>query len=406
MRKNLIAHSEYTAKAPRRWRDADPSTRLRTVRASHSTSLLAEAVEDESPYVARAAVRRLIEIDKTAAGPILRGIVLDSDPSIVKDIATALRDIGDTRVVQLAGAALAEGPYTCRVAAAIVLGIFRDENAVAPLTAALSDPIASVRAAVLDALANLPIGNEIAERCAELLSDEASQVRIAAVRVVAGRCRHPATALSPLTQDQNQLVRLALARHVKLLATDDATQLLNDENEWVRQRTALSMPAGRQLGDLARLLVSDPSAHVRRAAARALAHDVSDAADEPLLSGIEDPDALVRAASLKSLERRLTREGAITKLVDQLTSARPERRRFSVYALARLRAANLQIAVWRLADDPDLDVRFALIEAAPKLVAEPEPLLRYMATDPASRVRASAENRLARMPAERERATR
>lgn len=402
MHEDPTAQSQRATRALHRGSGGDASTRLRIVRGSHSTSLLAEAVEDKSPYVARAAIQRLIEVDNAAAGAVLRAIMLDSDPSLVKDIATALRKIGDNQAVKTARTALTEEPYSHRVAAAIVLGAFRDQSAIGPLTAALNDEIAAVRVAVLDALATLRLTPEIARRCGELLSDAHSQVRIAAVRIVASRSQDPSGSLALLTQDPDQLVRLELASHVGALASEDATRLLADNNEWVRQRAALSAPPGRHLADLARLLANDPSSHVRRAAARALAQDVTDVSIEPLLRGIEDPDPLVRAASLRSLEQRLTRAGVIAKIVDQLTSARPERRRFGVYALARLRAADLGSAVWRLADDPDLYVRLALIETAATLVAEPEPLLRYMATDPATPVRTSAENFLARVAPEGE----
>jgi hypothetical protein len=50
----------------------------------------------------------------------------------------------------------------------------------------------------------------------------------------------------------------------------------------------------------------------------------------------------------------------------------------------------------RLADDPEADVRLALIQAALVVLVEPEPLLLYMATDPDGSVRESARNPLAR----------
>ena len=52
--------------------------------------------------------------------------------------------------------------------------------------------------------------------------------------------------------------------------------------------------------------------------------------------------------------------------------------------------------VWRLADDPEPDVRLALIQAAPAVATEPEALLLYMTTDPDRSVQDSARNRLQR----------
>jgi len=67
-----------------------------------------------------------------------------------------------------------------------------------------------------------------------------------------------------------------------------------------------------------------------------------------------------------------------------------------VYALAHLNAFEASSEVWRLADDPEPDVRLALIQAAPVVLPEPEPLLLYMATDPDQAVQDSARNRLVR----------
>jgi hypothetical protein len=67
-----------------------------------------------------------------------------------------------------------------------------------------------------------------------------------------------------------------------------------------------------------------------------------------------------------------------------------------VYALAHLRAFEASSEVWRLADDPEPDVRLALIQAASVLMPQPEPLLLYMATDPDRAVKDSARSWIAR----------
>jgi HEAT repeat protein len=125
------------------------------------------------------------------------------------------------------------------------------------------------------------------------------------------------------------------------------------------------------------------------AAARAVA------AGEALIAGIEDPDGVVRASVMRALERALTRKGAMTRLADELQSARATRRRSTLYALAQLNDRDRTVPVWRLADDPDLDVRLAVVATAGVLLSEPDPLLMYMRTDPNIEVRQSAERRLA-----------
>ena len=47
--------------------------------------------------------------------------------------------------------------------------------------------------------------------------------------------------------------------------------------------------------------------------------------------------------------------------------------------------------MWRLADDPDPEVRLSLLRSANALLVDPEHLVRYMSTDPDPVVRQSAE---------------
>jgi hypothetical protein len=51
--------------------------------------------------------------------------------------------------------------------------------------------------------------------------------------------------------------------------------------------------------------------------------------------------------------------------------------------------------IWRLIDDPDLEVRLAVTENAPLLVHDAVALLSYMSTDPNAEVRDLAKQRLA-----------
>ena len=67
-----------------------------------------------------------------------------------------------------------------------------------------------------------------------------------------------------------------------------------------------------------------------------------------------------------------------------------------VYALARLRAREVTPELARLADDPDPDVRIALIHSADALYDEPEHVMRYLAADPDIGVRQAAETWLLR----------
>jgi HEAT repeat protein len=190
-------------------------------------------------------------------------------------------------------------------------------------------------------------------------------------------------------------VRREVAQHVAALPSATAPRLFTDVDPAVRQAAALA--AGPQHARLLALLVAeDPSSDVRRTAARGLGNLVSDAAADGLLGAVEDPDSVVRATAVHSLERSLARAGAVARPLGELTSTRPDRRRWSLYALAHLNAALASSDVWRLADDPEPDVRLAVIHTAAVILRDTEPLLLYMATDPDTAVRASARSHEAR----------
>ena len=340
-------------------RRADATARLRAVQASRSPQELTDALDDPSPEVVRAAIGRLTELEGPRAADALRARLLDADLSLVADFANALKRIGARGVVEAATAALGDERYSRRLAAVRALGALGDRRAVAHLRTKLDDDVAGVRAAALDALAQLGDGTSVGADCARLLTDPVPHVRIAAVRAVARLVTHPGEQLASAADDEDRLVRLEVAKHVAGLPEPSAQALLADPNLRVREASAAS--AGlRQLGVLSVLL-------------------------------IEDPDALVRAAVLHALERLLRRDGAARRLCDELVCERPERRRAAVYALARLNTRERGPELSRLADDPDPDVRLALIHSAEALYDEPQPLMRYLAADSDPGVRQAAE---------------
>jgi HEAT repeat protein len=353
-----------------------------------------DALADPSPEVARAAVARLMKLDGSRAASTLRDRMLSVALPVVADVAVALRSLGDARALGVAIGGLTEEPYTRRLAAARALGALGDQRARGPLCRALHDPSAGVRAAALGALAVLDPDPGTGTECLRLQSDPNAQVRIAAIRAVMRIAPRAVADLSALAGDPDLLVRREVAHHVAALGAA-APRLFTDVDAGVRQAAALA--AGAQHASLLALLVAeDPSADVRRAAARALGQFDCDAAVDGLLAGLEDLDSVVRATAVQALQRSLTHAEAVARLVQELTSVRPERRRWSLYALAHLNVKLASSDVWRLADDPEPNVRHAVIATAAVLVYEPEPLLLYMATDPDVGVRESAHTRVAR----------
>lgn len=374
----------------------DPTERLRLVLASQSSSELIESLADPSLEVARAAVGRLVEIEGPRAAPALRNRLLESDLSLVADIARALRAIGERSAVDIAIVGLTGEAYRRRLAAARALGALGERRATDALRGALRDPVAGVRSAALASLGELGPALDCANDCARLLSDSSPHVRITAVSAVARTATRPGALLAPAAADEDRLVRLAVARHVATLPAHAASALLADPDLRVREAAALSAGVG-QREELAVLLAHDPSSDVRRAAAQTLGDLGGDEGiADVLVDGVEDPDAIVRAAVLRALDRLLTHDGAAQRLSDELVSGRPARRRAAVYALSHLGGHPAEADVWRLADDPDPDVRLALLHAARSLLADPEQLVRHLAADGDAVVRDSAENWLLR----------
>ena len=377
-------------------RRVDATKRLRAVQASGSPQELIESLDDPSPEVARAAIARLVELESQHAAAPLRRRLLDVDLSLVADIATALRRIGDREAVELAMAALSDERYSRRLAAVRALGALGDGRAAESLETMLGDDVAGVRAAALDAMAQLRGPGAVdAADCARLLSDAVPHVRIAAVRALARLVTHPGDVLAPAAEDEDRLVRLEVAQHAARLPEHAAHALLADPD--LRVREAAARAAGiRDLGALSLLLMDDPAGDVRRASAHALGSMRDQRVADVLIVGLEDRDALVRAAVLHALAELLSRDGAVRRLCEALDCERPARRRAVVYALARLRAREVTPELARLADDPDPDVRLALIHSADAFYDEPEHVMRYLAADPDIGVRQAAETWLLR----------
>lgn len=371
-------------------RRADATDRLRAVLTSHSAARLIDSLDDPSPEVARAAIQRLAKIEGSSAAPPLRARLLDADLALVSEIAKALRRVGDGGAVDVALVGLSDERYLRRLAAAKALGVFGDARGVGALRAALEDEIAGVRMAALEALAAIRAPLDAGRDCGRLLRDPDPHVRIAAVRALVRTTSRPGTVIASLAGDDDRVVRLEVARNLAGLPEHAAEALLADPDVRVREAAAQAAGIG-QAGQLSVRLLEDPNADVRRAAAQTLGALGDKRIADSLIRGLEDPDAVVRAAALRSIKRLLTRAEAIERLCRELASARPERRRASVYALAHLDALEAAEHVAALADDPDDDVRLALIHAARSLLPDPKTVIGELALDADGAVRSSAE---------------
>ena len=373
-------------------RRADVTERLRRIAATDEAGELIAALDDPSPEVARCAIRRLTGIEGHRAADALRARLLSADLSLSAEIAIALRRIGDECAVDIAIAGLRDRLYTRRLAAARALGGLRELRAVNPLRAALADEIAGVRMAVLGALGEIGpgAGADAGDDCARLLSDRDPHVRIAAVRAIARLGLAAGTRFVSAVCDADPMVRLEVARHLSGLPENAARTLLADPD--VRVREAAAHAAGKEhLDELAHLLIQDPSSDVRHAAAITLGDLDDRRALDALLAAVEDQDAIVRMAALRALVQLLTEAGAAGRLCRELRSVRPERRRAAVYALAHLHVLAAAGDVSRLVDDPDHDVRRAVLQTVDELMRDPVAVVRHLTSDNDPEIRNAAE---------------
>lgn len=254
------------------------------------------------------------------------------------------------------------------------------------------DEIAGVRVAVLGALGEIgpDAGADVGDDCAQLLSDRDPHVRIAAVRAIARFGRGAGTRFAQAACDADRMVRLEVARHLAGLPEKAARVLLEDRD--VRVREAAAQTAGKQqLDQLARLLIQDPAGDVRHAAAITLGGLDDDRAVDALIAAVEDQDAIVRMASLRALVQLLTKAGAAGRLCRELWSERPQRRRAAVYALAHLHTPEAAGDVSRLVDDPDHEVRRAVLQTVDALMRDPARVVRHLASDNNPEIRNAAE---------------
>lgn len=348
---------------------------------------------------ARGLIAQVVDSRGPLAAPDLRARLLDADLALVPDIARALRELGDRESVELAVGALASDRYPVRLAGAMALAVFREQRAAAPLLQALADPIAAVRAAALRALWQLDLEAAAIDRCAALLHDVDPQVRGAAVRVVARAGQRAGALLDTLRAEPDELVRIELARQLGLLSDEHAAALCHDPAMAVRLAAARTASGRPDL--VAGLLAHDPYVDVRRAAAAALGRTDDEVGVLALLTGLRDHDSVVRATCLQALGRALGHDRAVERLLGECRAADPARRAAGLYALAQLAPSGLDDAViGALAEDPDPDVRMALVSSAAALLTDSKPLLTYMAGDADSAVRAAAGTRLVALTGE------
>jgi HEAT repeat protein len=175
----VVMHADILEVRPRRGgARLDPGARMRAAAASSDVGSLLEAVEDPSPEVARAALRRLAAAGDPGVIERLHELIRRCDIAIAHELASALHELGDYELPGEALAMLEDGSYVRRLVALRTLSVTRDAIAADAVIPLLEDPIGGVRAAAAEALADLRPGAHSAYLCARLLGDPSADVRL------------------------------------------------------------------------------------------------------------------------------------------------------------------------------------------------------------------------------------
>ncbi|MGW4319395.1 fumarate reductase/succinate dehydrogenase flavoprotein subunit [Streptomyces sp. NPDC004684] len=296
-------------------RGADASARLLELvalaDAEPELPVLRPYLTDPDADVRRAAVGVLTETVPAGTGPALAAALRDAHGEVRAAAAASLRELVETLPPDPAlrdglTEALAGPDPVVRAAALDVLRALRLGDAEL-FAAALADADTAVRIEAVRALVSV----DAAEPLARAAGDASREVRVTVAKALAGLPgdRLAAAALERLTGDADALVRgaafgaLASAGCPPALA-GRAVAALDDPAWQVRAgaATALSaVTADTAVPALAKAL-ADPNADVRKAAVLALArHTAAPPARAALATATTDPDADVRAYALRAL---------------------------------------------------------------------------------------------------------
>ncbi|CAM5227738.1 fumarate reductase/succinate dehydrogenase flavoprotein subunit [Streptomyces chartreusis] len=267
-------------------------------------------LKDPDPAVRLGAVTALTETAPAEAGPALAHALLDGDGDVRAAAAASLRELAEVLPAEqelkapLLSALTAADP-TARAAALDVLRALRLGDA-ALFAGHAADPDTEVRLAAVRALVSV----DAADGLAEAAGDAAREVRVAVARGFAALAPHftgadhdTPTAVQRLIHDPDALVRAAALETLgvlgcpeELLAT--VTAALEDPAWQVRAGAAKALGGAAPEGAVPALagLLSDTDADVRKAAVLGLLrHCAHDDARAALAGAVDDPDADVRA---------------------------------------------------------------------------------------------------------------
>ncbi|MES5823349.1 fumarate reductase/succinate dehydrogenase flavoprotein subunit [Streptomyces sp. RG80] len=276
-------------------------------------AVLSPYLADPDPTVRRTAVTVLTESVPSGTGPALATALADPDAGVRTAAAASLRELVETLPPEPAlrdglAAALSEADPVVRAAALDVLRALRLGD-VELFAASLSDPDIAVRIEAVRALVSVDAAEEVARAAAV---DPSREVRVTIAKGLAAAGLDSGVVLSALAElvtDSDALVRgaafeaLGTAGCPPTLAAR-AEAALADPAWQVRAGAATALSAadpGLAVPALAKA-VADPNADVRKAAVRALTrHRTLTEAQVALAAATTDSDADVRAYAARAL---------------------------------------------------------------------------------------------------------
>ncbi|MFF3498495.1 fumarate reductase/succinate dehydrogenase flavoprotein subunit [Streptomyces sp. NPDC003247] len=277
-------------------------------------------LSDPAPAVRREAVTVLTETVPPGSGPALAEALRDTAAEVRAAAAASLRELVETLPPEPAlrdglAAALAEPDPVVRAAALDVLRALRLGDA-GLFTAALTDTDIAVRIEAVRALVSVGAAAELARTAS---TDPSREVRVTvakALATVTAAHLDAASATGPGT-DTGTAFDVAPVHTALSTLTTDADALVRAAAYGALGTVGCPAPlAARAVTALA-----DPAWQVRAGAATALAAASADTAVPALAKALADPNADVRKAAVLALTRHRASEGARAALATATTDS-------------------------------------------------------------------------------------
>ncbi|HUT18963.1 MAG TPA: HEAT repeat domain-containing protein [Anaerolineae bacterium] len=352
------------------------------------------------------AIRDRIAPDNDETRMLLHSCLLNQGPAWFW-----LRDPAQERVLALLRDALSRPIASLRRAAAQTLAQVAGREAIPDLRTMLKDSSWSVRRAAAQALAQMT-GREAIPDLRTMLKDSEPYVRQAAghaLAQVAGGKAIPD--LRTMLKDNSSNVRRAAAQAFAQVAgresIPDLRPMLKDSDWNVRSAAgdALAQVANHQDFPDLQTMLEDNNWHVRRAAAQALPHAAAPEDIPMLRTMLKDDKPHIRDAAAQALGQLRARE-ASSDLRTLLKDSDRDVRQAAGPALAQVAGREAIPDLQIMLKDRYWNVRFAAAEALAWLAGrEATPHLRTLLKDRSYRVRLAAAHALAQVPVAKPRPT-